>query len=207
MRLCFASNLAMLFPIYIAYAHDSPHLVVSLIVCMLFSMCYHLDEANEMGLLVDVAGVIILVATCVFTFMRATFVLTPINLLAAVYVTAALYCYFAAGTDATTAVYNEYHSAWHALAAFAIAAYIYSHEHTQLMEANPSRIARPFLVQEEADHFESEVALLKRWCRARVYRVWQTRGETKAPPAIHPTGPAAVAGRRALLLANKCRSG
>jgi hypothetical protein len=189
MRFCCLSNLTMVFPIYVAYTYDAWFVVLALLVCMVLSMYYHLDETNDIGLLADIGGVIGLLATGIYTFLQATFLLTPINLLATIYMVAALYCYFAAGTDTTLEVYDEYHAAWHVLVSFAAAAYIYSHEHTQLLEHNPSRIAKPILVRAHGDHLDTELNLLMReLCR------YGLKPQVTAPAARTPRSADGAAG-------------
>lgn len=162
MRFCFLSNFAMLFPMYIAYLHGFVFTAGMVLACMLFSMFYHVDEDNDVGLLIDVFGVIVLTATLFYTLLQSTFVFTPLNLVSVLYAVAAIYCYMGAGEDTTSDCYNDFHAAWHVLAAYGLAAFIYSHANTQLLEYNPSRLSKPLLVKEEEDHFEAEVALLWR---------------------------------------------
>lgn len=152
----------MVFPIYIAYKHKMGFTAGALLFCMLASMFYHLDENNDYGLLMDIFGVIVLASTGFHSAMHSSFLLTPLNLISAILCFAALYCYGAAGPDTGTCLYNDYHAAWHVLAAYSIAAYLYSHGHNKHRQSNPSRLSKPILVRNSSDHWEKETTLLFR---------------------------------------------
>lgn len=162
MRFCFLSNLSMVFPMYIAYTHNMGFTAGGLLFCMLSSMFYHLDEKNDYGLLLDIFSVIVLVSIVFHSALQSSFLLTPVNILSIVLCFAALYCYAAAGSDPDTCVYNDYHAAWHVLAAYSIAAYIYSHGHTKHRVKNPSRLSKPILVRDTDDHWKGELELVTR---------------------------------------------
>lgn len=184
MRFCFLSNLSMVFPMIVAYRHGMGFTTGLLLFTMIASMVYHLDEANDYGLLMDIFAVTTMVSVGFYTAMHSTFLLTPMNIISSVLWVAALYCYIAAGPDTCTSEYNDYHAAWHVLAAYSIAAYIYSHGHTQNLASNPSRLAKAILVRDEGDYFEREFTLLSRevGAMARSLVTYLSRGRGSSPP-------------------------
>lgn len=161
MHLCFLSNISLLLPIYIAYAHGLVHVAGVLLAAMFMSMYYHMDEQNDFGLYVDIIGVTVSVTTLNFIYMQSTYVVTPMNLIAMAYGTAALYCYFEAG-EVHGDQYEDYHTAWHVLSSYMIAAFIYSHINTSVLQFNKSRLSRPLLEAEYSllDWLEGKVTVL-----------------------------------------------
>ena len=145
MKFCFLSNLSMFFPIYIAYANGLVYVAGALLATMFLSMLYHCDEGNDAGLLVDVLGVIVAVTTLKFLMIQSTYILTPMNLVALVYGIASIICYLWAGEEPDSEQYENYHTAWHVLSSYFIAAFIYSHINTSVLEYNNSRLSQPIL--------------------------------------------------------------
>lgn len=140
MKVCVLSNVMMLFPAFVAYRSRLYRICAAIMVAMVLSMLYHVDEQRDIMLFADIMGVVALSATINFILMRSRLLLTPINLIGLLYWFAALYCYFQAGDDTTTEEYEMYHTAWHVLGAYFTTCIVYSHCFTTTADRNTSRM-------------------------------------------------------------------
>lgn len=139
--LCFWSNLAMLFPAFMAFKNNLVYTCCSLLICMGCSMYYHMDEESKNGLEVDLAGVVVLITSTFYMLFNMLHVYTLVNMIAIVYSIMAMYYYYKATNEGIiehfdengdlmwreyTEFYEYYHSAWHLLVVCFIAALVYS---------------------------------------------------------------------------------
>lgn len=143
-KVCLVSNLVMLFPAMLALRFKMPYAAAAIIVCMLLSMIYHFDEENEAALFADVCGVIILHTTLSYTMLQSVHIMTPMNLISFSYGIAALVCYNMAGDDTNSELYKEYHTCWHVLVAYMIAATLYSFVNSSI-NVKRSRLVWPLV--------------------------------------------------------------
>jgi hypothetical protein len=149
MRACLLSNVVMLFPALVAYRAGMTYTAAAVLACAALSAVYHLDEEHGGALLADVAGVIVMVGTIGYTLLQSAALLTPMNVASLAYGAAGLGCYLAAGDDTHSERYQEYHSCWHVLVAYMIAATLYSFTHTTV-RVSRSRLARPLFAARPA---------------------------------------------------------
>jgi hypothetical protein len=134
--LCFWSNLLMLCPALLARERGLPVTAGALLVCMVASMLYHLDEDDPRGLALDVASVVGMVACLCYLFAGLPHKVTPMTVTAMAYGLMAAYCFLAAqegilegpdGREQFTGLYERNHMAWHVLSTCMTAAIIYSY--------------------------------------------------------------------------------
>lgn len=139
--LCFYSNILMLFPAFLAFQAGLYHVCGLTIAAMLCSMYYHMDEENHHGLLVDIAGVVVMIACFAYMFLTSDFLITYMNAIGVVYINLALWYYSRANdflaveeeegehslSEDDWKEYEFYHVGWHLLVALSCAAFVYSY--------------------------------------------------------------------------------
>lgn len=135
--LCFWSNIGMLLPAFVSYKMGMPYTSATMIMCMLCSMFYHLDETNPTGLYADIAGVIMLCSTMHFMLIQSAHRITYANILGFIYSIMAFLFYITANVyddegNKDLEIYEYHHSAWHILINCAALAAVYSHATTTL---------------------------------------------------------------------------
>lgn len=146
--LCFYSNTLMLFPAFLAYQAKLYHVCGLTIGAMACSMYYHMDEENHHGLLVDMAGVVVMIACFAYMFLTSDFLFTYMNAIGVVYINLALWYYARANDflaieeDEGRALseddwkqYEFYHVGWHLLVSLSCAAFVYSYHGTRTGKA------------------------------------------------------------------------
>lgn len=123
MRWCQLSNCSLLFPALYAAYKDMRWASAALVLSMLLSVFYHCDEKNEFALLADIVGCSV-VSSCIFYLVLNSSPFTRWNVLALVYLCAALTCFALAGPTDDDA-YDSIHAAWHVFAAYGILAFVH----------------------------------------------------------------------------------
>lgn len=127
---CQLSNVLGFFPVWYCLQHQDYELAAMIAVCFGFSMIYHIDEENEIGLFVDLCGVGILLGALFLTLKKSTenqTDLTVANVLTVLFILASFVCYLhATDIPTNTKEYSFYHSCWHILTVYAITTFLYS---------------------------------------------------------------------------------
>lgn len=147
----------MLFPAYLAYKTNLTFVCAAILVAMICSMIYHVDEDNPNGLLADLVGVIAVVACMFHIAMNSAVLFNYMNVLGIVYIDMAILYYnaaFDAYEDGQWEVYEFYHMAWHVLVSFSMAAFVYSYHGSSRREDGPTRLTRPVVDCEGTDNSE-----------------------------------------------------
>ncbi len=135
MRLSFFSNFAFAPPAFFCFYHGMYGLGAAMLVTMVASMYYHLDERCPMHLAVDVTGVVTLCTLLWTVAMESKHVLTPMNGIAVAFAGLAFFFFFSAPcpmehdyTDEVAwAEYDSQHALWHLFVAFSVFALVYSY--------------------------------------------------------------------------------
>ena len=177
----------MLFPAFLAYQYNLPFICGATIVAMICSMIYHSDEENANGLLMDLAGVVAMVACMFHIVFQASTLFTFMNVIGVVYLNTAVWYYdaaFSAYEDEEFETYEFYHVAWHVLVALSVAAFIYSYHGSSLRDEGPTRLTRPIVTCEpkkEKKEGETKAGLSDRYCSVmfRIGTTWAGFLESK----------------------------
>lgn len=127
MRLCQASNMAMVVPVAYAIYRRLYWAAGALVASMLLSILYHTNETNELALFADVLGCSIVSSCGFYLILQSTAIVTVWNVLAVVYACAAVTCFSMAGPDTGSDEYDALHSAWHILVVYGITAFLHGH--------------------------------------------------------------------------------
>ena len=131
--ICQLSNLALLAPIVAAFQYKLYMVCITIALCALASVFYHLDETNEKLFLFDLFGIICMVSLCSYMFIYARKSFTYVNLMTIMYMGVGLY-FFLIAPDPTLGfstreehmLYHYYHSTWHVFVGYSIFGVLYS---------------------------------------------------------------------------------
>jgi hypothetical protein len=141
MRLCQLSNALMVVPAAYATYRGMRWVAAVLLLSMLLSVNYHMDETDDRALLADIAGCSAIGACGFYLLLNSDGVFTVWNVLAMVYGAAAIACFSLAGPDTGTHEYDALHAGWHVLIVYAFVAFL----HGQWAGSTPGRAWPPAL--------------------------------------------------------------
>lgn len=127
---CQLSNLLGFFPVIYCIQNGDYELAVMVATCFIFSIFYHLNEKNQLGLFVDIVGCGILSGALFYTLKKSVqdgSDLTVANILTFCFWLFSFTCYII-GTELPTDSkdYAFYHSCWHILTVYGLSTFLYS---------------------------------------------------------------------------------
>lgn len=127
---CQLSNLLGFFPVIYCIQNRDYELAVMIATCFVFSIFYHLNEKNQLGLFVDLIGCGILLGALFYTLKKSVqdgSDLTVANILTFFFWLFSFFCYIIATELPTDSKdYAFYHSCWHILTVYGLSTFLYS---------------------------------------------------------------------------------
>lgn len=127
---CQISNALGIFPVIFLVQNEMYWSAWFLMVTLVLSTLYHLDETNHWALLSDVTGCTVLFTCIIYLYRNSNYTFTAMNFFSMVMTVSAAICFVLAGDDTSSDRYMVYHSAWHAFSLYGIAAFVYSYVHS-----------------------------------------------------------------------------
>ncbi len=128
---CQISNILGLFPVIFLYQNEMYRTAICLVLSLILSLIYHMDETNRTALLFDFSGCCMLSSCMLYLMKTSTYRFTNLNIFCVMMMSAAIYSFIAAGDDTQSEKYEIYHTAWHIFSLYAIGAFVYSYVHSE----------------------------------------------------------------------------
>jgi predicted membrane channel-forming protein YqfA (hemolysin III family) len=113
MKFCLISNIIGLIPILYGIINKQYFLSFSILISVLLSTFYHIDESNRIGLLLDIVGCFILTTAVFYYIINSNEKFTICNLISFILAICAIFSFLAADDDTTAKQYELYHTLWH----------------------------------------------------------------------------------------------